>query len=568
MGEDSEPRIGALREGANDDEESVDETIVGSLSWNEIERENAARAPLDLAATVDEGAAAARVPEAPTPGLDQTSNWSGRRGATSSDAIGKVVAGRYLLGPVLGEGGMGTVFRAEHTDLGKRVAIKVLATSLDGEAEATARFLREAKAASTIDSEHIAQVFDVGEDIHLGLYMVMELLKGEDLARMLALRGPLPAQTAAGVVWQVCLALERAHSAGVVHRDLKPANLFLTRGDDGSVKVKVLDFGIAKLVHEARSRALGLTQRGLVLGTPHYMSPEQAQGLETVDHRTDMYSLGALLFEAIAGSPPFPALETYEATLYKILSEQAPRLSSRVAAVPPALDDLIARLMSRDPALRPSSAKEVRRRLAAIYPALGRKTLQIGASVPSVPAPVVTPPRTGTGGGVTVDPTANAAARSVRRPHPALLFASAALAGTTLAVALFAVRGSSRLGEAASDSGGDLAVTASQEPPYAGEAPAPPATGVARLLAADQDIVSLVQLAQRALERGDTDQARDLASDATHHDPTRADGWLTLGAALEKRGDTAGARAAYRSCKEQAQGDRVRECSALLAREP
>ena len=131
---------------------------------------------------------------------------------------------------------MGTVYQAEHTDLGKRVAIKVLAATLDGDAEATARFLREAKAALTIDSEHIAQVFDVGEDVHLGLYMVMELLKGEDLSRVLAARGTLRADVAAGVAWQACLALERAHAAGVVHRDSKPANVLLTRGDDGSVR--------------------------------------------------------------------------------------------------------------------------------------------------------------------------------------------------------------------------------------------------------------------------------------------------------------------------------------------
>ncbi len=353
---------------------------------------------------------AASVPSRPGDALplDRTSEWGAPQRASSLEAIGKVVAGRYLLGPVLGAGGMGTVFRAEHTDLGKQVAIKVLSATLDGEAEATARFLREAKAASTIESEHIAQVFDVGEDIHLGLYMVMELLKGEDLSRAIAGRGKLRPEVAAGIVWQVCLALERAHAAGVVHRDLKPANIFLTRGDDDSVRVKVLDFGIAKLVHDARSRSLGITQSGIVVGTPHYMSPEQAQGLETVDHRTDLYSLGALLYEAITATPPFPELETYEQTLFKLLSEDAPRLVSRIPDALPALDLLVAELMSRDPERRPSSAREVRRRLAAIFPALGRRRLVLSEGVPSAPlvSPSVPPRRSvpaRTGSGVTVD---------------------------------------------------------------------------------------------------------------------------------------------------------------------
>ena len=501
--------------------------------------------------------------DAPEGALDKTSEWGAPRRTSSVESIGKVVAGRYLLGPVLGVGGMGTVFQAQHTDLGKRVAIKVLAAMFDGEAEATARFLREAKAASTIESEHIAQVFDVGEDLHLGLYMVMELLKGEDLSRVLLARGPLRPEVAAGIGWQVCLALERAHAAGVVHRDLKPANVFLTQGDDGSIKVKVLDFGIAKLLHDARSRTLGITQHGIVVGTPHYMSPEQAQGLETVDHRTDLYSLGVLLFEAIAGSPPFPELQSYEETLYKILCEAPPRLASRAPGVHPAMDDLVAHLMSREPDRRPATAREVRSRLATIFPSLGRRTLVLGDGAPSVQTPALAPPRTGSG--VTVDSDAGTTLRRARRPRPALLVAAATLVLATLVVAFLVVRDPSAA-TGANEAALGPAVQAAGAQVSPGAAPSPPATGVARLLAAEVEIAGLVEQAQRALEHGNPGRARDLAAEAARRAPANAEAWLTLGAALESLGDRPAARAAYQTCKAQAEGDRARECAALLAR--
>jgi serine/threonine-protein kinase len=237
--------------------------------------------------------------------------------------------------------------------------------------------------ASALESEHIAQVFDVGEDLDLGLYMVMEYLAGHDLARFLEERGPLGPLAAASIVWQVCLALEHAHAAGVVHRDLKPANVFLTRADDGSIKVKVLDFGIAKRVHEARASAPDA--KDVIVGTPRYMSPEQAQGLTSVNHLSDVYSLGSLLFEAIAGSSPYPRLVNSRETLDMILTEDPPRLASRVQEVPPALDELVAELMSRDPSKRPSSAREVRHRLAAICSELGQQPLAPSGPPPEIP---------------------------------------------------------------------------------------------------------------------------------------------------------------------------------------
>jgi serine/threonine protein kinase len=620
---DEEPvdRADAREETPEEAREASDETLIASLAWSDLGYGRAAPAApspatedeeqLALESTADDGIPfvvsepgppsslileTLRTPPpppssllfspasaAPSPRigrgssaegrLDRTSAWGVPQRPSSLEAIGKVVAGRYLLGPVLGAGGMGTVFRAKHTDLGKQVAIKVLSATLDGEAEATARFLREAKAASTIESEHIAQVFDVGEDLHLGFYMVMELLKGEDLSRAIATRGALRPGVAAGIVWQVCLALERAHANGVVHRDLKPANVFLTRGDDDSVRVKVLDFGIAKLVHDARSRNLGITQSGIVIGTPHYMSPEQAQGLDTVDHRTDLYSLGALLFEAMTGRPPYPELETYEETLFKLLSEDPPRLASKVPGVPPELDALVRQLMARDPEKRPASAREVRTRLAAIFPSLGRRTLVLGGSAPSVPAatPRPPPPRRShparTGSGVTVDSAVRTSTVPVKKRRPSLILAGVALALTSLIGAFFVVRGplSGDESEAAK------AVSSAVEQAAAAIVPPEPAPAASveeprRLLAPEEGAARLVDEAQRALAEGNPSRARELAAGATRRSPASAEAWLTLGAALEALGDHPAARAAYERCKQEAAGDRARECAAQLAR--
>ncbi len=303
--------------------------------------------------------------------------------------IGTIVAGKYRLLRVIGEGGMGTVFEAAHVELGKRVAIKVLTGvfSQQVHAEASARFLREARVSSALESEHIAHVFDVGEDLNLGLYMVMELLKGQDLADVLHERGRLPPETAAGIVWQVSLALERAHAAGVVHRDLKPANVFLSRADDGSTKVRVLDFGIAKLVRDASEAREGITRRGSLVGTPQYLSPEQAQGLATVDARTDFYSLGALLFECTTGAPPFSPTDSYEQTILKIVNGATPRASSVLPDIAPDVDRLVSDLMARAPEARPASLALVRERLAQIFPSLPTQRLVLGVSTGRAPQP-------------------------------------------------------------------------------------------------------------------------------------------------------------------------------------
>ena len=304
-------------------------------------------------------------------------------------SVGRLLAGRYRIHSVLGEGGMAIVYEGEHIGIGKRVAIKLVQSLFARDDEIVNRFEAEARAASAVESEHIVHVFDVGADPELGLFLVMELLKGQDLGRVLARRGALDPVFACALIKQAALGLEKAHSAGIVHRDLKPANVFLVDRDDGTTLVKLVDFGIAKVVreaHDARFSRKGITRRGTAIGTPQYMSPEQAQGLETVDHRTDVFTLGAVLFEAIAGRPYMAERATYEQTILQLITTPAPRLSTVVPDIPPALDQLVADMMEHDPARRVQDMHTVRERLAAIYPELQGSSVKL-KSLPPPSAP-------------------------------------------------------------------------------------------------------------------------------------------------------------------------------------
>lgn len=261
----------------------------------------------------------------------------------AKDLIGRTIARKYVLLGLLGEGGMGAVYEARHTELGRRVAIKVISRESHG-GEYAERLRREARAASAIESDYIVHVHDVGQDDESGIYMVMEHLEGEDLARHLDREKKLDVDTAVLIASQVARALAKAHAAGVVHRDLKPANIFLTRREDGSLVTKVLDFGISKFLRAedrpSRSDSRQITRAGSVVGTPQYMAPEQAQGLETLDHRVDIWSLGTVLYEALSGVPAFEDLPTYEQTILRIilgapkpLTEIAPWVSQPLADV-------------------------------------------------------------------------------------------------------------------------------------------------------------------------------------------------------------------------------------------
>jgi serine/threonine-protein kinase len=246
---------------------------------------------------------------------------------------------------------MGVVVSAVHLALGERVALKFLSSAAPG--VAAARLRREAQIAVRLRSQHAARLMDIGTLGSGAPFLVMEYLDGRDLAKVLRAQGPMPVQTAADYVLQACEAVAEAHGLGIVHRDLKPSNLFLTAAADGSPLVKVLDFGIAKLAQSASTHAGGasnLTVTAAVLGSPRYMSPEQVRSATGVDARTDIWSLGVILHELIAGRPPFDA-ESSSAVLAAIVADPPTRLRACVSA-PAALETLILRCLEKDAARR------------------------------------------------------------------------------------------------------------------------------------------------------------------------------------------------------------------------
>ena len=215
---------------------------------------------------------------------------------------GDVVGGKYRVERVLGAGGMGVVVSATHVELGQSVALKfILQEALTGQG-AVERFMREARAAVRLKSEHVARVSDVGRDHEDRPYMVLELLEGQDLARVNKTKGPLPVADAVEYVLQACEALVEAHAAGIVHRDLKPQNLFVSRKLNGAPLVKVLDFGIAKAIGPAAVGQMSLTDSQQVIGSPLYMAPEQMRSARTADARTDIWALGVILYEQCAST--------------------------------------------------------------------------------------------------------------------------------------------------------------------------------------------------------------------------------------------------------------------------
>src|SRR5262245_18740218 len=239
---------------------------------------------------------------------------------------------------------MGVVVEARHVALDERVALKFLLENYAAHPNATARFLREARAAAKIRSEHVARVSDV-ETLETGApYMVMEFLEGSDLSLVLAKRGPLPFEDAVEYVVQACDAIAVAHANGIVHRDLKPANLFLASHSDGSPLVKVLDFGISKIQSEAGADAL--TRTSAAMGSALYMSPEQIRQAKSVDHRTDIYALGISLFELLSGRQPFIA-DTFPALCVEIATGVPADLGALRPDLPSGLVTVVSRAFAR-----------------------------------------------------------------------------------------------------------------------------------------------------------------------------------------------------------------------------
>jgi len=254
-------------------------------------------------------------------------------------AKGEIIGEKFRVERVLGQGGMGVVLIALHVELDQRVAIKVLNEKITSDAAAVERFVREARAAAKLRSEHVCRVSDVGRLDDGSPYIVMELLSGSDLAAVVA-NGPLPVPTAIDYVLQACEALAEAHALGIVHRDLKPANLFLTRRLDGSPLVKVLDFGIAKA---PAVEQLALTRTDTMMGSPGYMSPEQLRSARDVDARTDVWALGVILYQLMSGRVPFPATTLTELAVMIAMDPPQP------LEVAPALRAVVFRCLEKAP---------------------------------------------------------------------------------------------------------------------------------------------------------------------------------------------------------------------------
>lgn len=270
--------------------------------------------------------------------------------------IGQSV-GKYEITQLLGRGGMGRVYEAINPTIGKRVVVKMLHPDVAAHRDAVARFHREAQAASAAESPHIVSIFDAGFADDGAPFIVMELLRGETLAARLRRDGTLDATETTRIMVQVLRGLSRAHAAGITHRDLKPDNIFLVDRDPEPTFAKILDFGVSK-IDRAGNEGMTLTREGVVLGTPAYMSPEQAQGLADVDARSDVWSVGAILYECLAGQPPFSGA-TYEQIIVRICGSDPKPLAEIVPSVPVELAEVVSACLRREREDRVGSASEL-----------------------------------------------------------------------------------------------------------------------------------------------------------------------------------------------------------------
>jgi serine/threonine-protein kinase len=320
--------------------------------------------------------------------------------AEAVDRLGQVISGRYLIKELLGEGGMGAVYLAEHTHMKKRVALKLLHPEMVDNAEVSARFEREALASAHIEHPNVAAATDFGKAEDGTFFLVLEYVEGTDLRDALA-DGPLSVQRSLRIVRQIALALERAHEAGIVHRDLKPENVMLVKKDDEPDFVKVLDFGIAKLLEGAASASeeiakrnggavnQPLTRMGTILGTPEYMAPEQALG-ETVTPAADLYGVGVMMYEMLTGKHPFDPPDRMAMLSFHIVAP-VPTMQDRVPDidVPPVVEAVTRCLLEKDSKKRYANARAL---VEAIDAAAAASAIDMGLGVP---APVPSTPGSG-----------------------------------------------------------------------------------------------------------------------------------------------------------------------------
>ncbi|HLK93119.1 MAG TPA: serine/threonine-protein kinase [Polyangia bacterium] len=342
--------------------------------------------------------------------------------ADAGARVGELVGAKYRIVRLLAQGGMGVVYEAQHTVVKRRFAVKFLRRELTERRDILTRFHHEAEAAGALESEHVAAAVDFGIADDGAPYIVMEYLVGESLTALCGREGPLPVGRAADLVGQAARGVAVAHAAGIIHRDLKPQNLFLCRRQDGTDLLKVLDFGVAKL--QALDDPNAATRTGAVVGTVAYMSPEQARGDKIVDERSDVYALGAILYELCSGKKPHPG-ESPNAILHHIATQPPAPLAALVPDLPPAFVAVVEGALAADPSARPASAEA----LAAALAPFATRVAWPAPKLEDSGAPRVAPPPAAR--------SASAPSRSPRAPSR-LLPVAAAVAGLGVALAVLA----------------------------------------------------------------------------------------------------------------------------------
>jgi serine/threonine-protein kinase len=287
---------------------------------------------------------------------------------------GDLLAGKYRIESVLGVGGMGVVLQALHVDLGQRVAIKLMLREMLSHPESVARFTREARAAARLQNDHVVRVMDVSRLDSGEPFMVMEHLRGRDMAAVVRAEGAQPVAPTIDRVLQACEAIAEAHAAGIVHRDLKPANLFLAERPDGTTSIKVLDFGISKVTAGTEGVDVNMTATNSLLGSPAFMSPEQMRSAKSVDARSDIWALGVILYELLPGRPAFDA-ETMVELVARITVDAPTPLRRHRQDLPPDLERAVLSCLEKDPARRPQSIAELAKVLSPFASAEGAGSL-------------------------------------------------------------------------------------------------------------------------------------------------------------------------------------------------
>lgn len=285
---------------------------------------------------------------------------------------GATINGKYEIARKLGQGGMGAVYEGRHLGTGRRIAVKVIVPeALAAGGEIIQRFQREARASGATESQHVVQIIDAGvDDATKSPFIVMEYLTGEDLQQVIQRVGPIDPSAVLRIFAQACQGLSRAHQEGIVHRDIKAANLFVARREEGDLVVKILDFGIAKVRADpmASSAREGLTRTGALLGSPLYMAPEQIGGGKDVDPRSDIFSLGVTMYEALAGATPNQESDTIGALVLAICGGKGKPLLERAPWVPREVAAIVERAMALDPGARFQEMAQMHAAIAALLP--------------------------------------------------------------------------------------------------------------------------------------------------------------------------------------------------------